>query len=142
VKAPTRGERIVLARAATRLMNEWQLTPANQLRLLGLSVHSTRSLVGYRRGGPLPPQRDTLDRVAHLVGIYRSLRVLYPKNPELRERWFTSANKQFGNRSPLVIAVTGGISGLTAIRSVLAMDTDEATGMIRTPLVRTSNRSR
>lgn len=107
-------------------MSEWRLTPANQLRLLGLSIRSTKSLYRYRHGSPLAPRRDTLERAGRLLEIYRSLRLLYPKNPELRKQWFTSANDHFDNRSPLAIAVKYGISGMNKIRSTLAADTDGA----------------
>jgi hypothetical protein len=55
----SRQERIILARAVTRLMNEWRLTPANQLRLLG-PLHSQYAIVI-----PLPSRSSTAASARH-----------------------------------------------------------------------------
>jgi hypothetical protein len=114
-----RHRRVVLARAVTRLMNEWHIKPADQLRLLGLSTRSTNSLSRYRAGNPLPSRAEILNRSGHLLGIYRSLKLLYPKHPEIQKRWFGSANVLLGGHSPLAIASTQGLPGLLMIRDAL-----------------------
>jgi hypothetical protein len=46
---------------------------------------------------------DQLERLSYLLGVYESLRVLFPHNKETRDTWVTRPNtgSLFGDRPPL-----------------------------------------
>lgn len=79
-----RGERAVLAKAVSRLFDEWNLQTTDRAALLGLNQNSRATLGRYAGGEPLANSRDLLDRVGHLLSIYRMLALIFPENPEIR----------------------------------------------------------
>ncbi|MCW5605731.1 MAG: DUF2384 domain-containing protein [Burkholderiales bacterium] len=114
----TRETRERLARMVTRLFEHWQLSAAEQAALLGLSADNRSTLARYRKGDPLADSRDLLDRVGHLLGIHKSLRILFPHDRDLAYRWMTTPNRRFGVR-PVDIVVAHGFEGLLALRRYL-----------------------
>lgn len=114
----TRETRERLARLVTRLFEHWQLPAAEQAALLGLSADNRSTLARYRKGDPLADSRDLLDRVGHLLGIHKSLRILFPHDRDLAYRWMTTPNRRFGAR-PVDIVVQHGFEGLLALRRYL-----------------------
>lgn len=115
----SRENRADLAAALLRLFDHWQLTTDQQLTLLGYSRGSRATLKRLREGGPLPASRDALDRAGHLLGIHKSLRLIYPENPGARHGWITSRNRDFGDRSPLSVIEDHGLPGLLMVRTYL-----------------------
>lgn len=111
--------RATLASAILRLFEHWGLSPDQQLALLGYQPGSRATLKRLRDGGALPASRDVLDRAGHLLGIHKSLRLIYPRNPEARHGWITSRNRDFDDRSPLEVADEYGLPGLLMIRTYL-----------------------
>jgi len=112
--------RVTLARMVIRLMDLWQLPLNQQAQLLGLSGSGARQTIGrYRTGRPLGPNRDLLDRVSHLLGIHKSLRTLFPDNPDLAYGWMSRPNLRFGGQSPVEVVQQEGFSGLIAVRRYL-----------------------
>jgi hypothetical protein len=111
--------RIVLARAVSRIFDLWELGAADRLTLLGLSEGNRSALARYARGEPLAASRDLLDRAGHLLGIHKSLKLLYPRNPEIVKLWMTSANRKFHGASPVEVVGRFGLSGLTMVRGTL-----------------------
>src|SRR5688572_17215178 len=85
-----REKRVVLARAISRLFDLWRLGPSDRLLLLGLSESNRSALGRYERGEPLAASRDLLDRVGHLLGIHKSLKLLFPRNRDIVENWMTA----------------------------------------------------
>lgn len=65
-----RESRERLARMLVRLFDHWQLSPADQAVLLGLSPQSRSTVARYRRGEPLADNADLLARAGHLLGIH------------------------------------------------------------------------
>lgn len=107
-----------LARLLTQLFEHWQLSTSEQAALLGLSPDNRSTLARYRRGEPLADNRDLLDRAGHLLGIHKSLRMLFPQDRDLAYRWMTAPNRRFGAR-PVDIVVEHGFEGLLALRRYL-----------------------
>lgn len=107
-----------LARLITKLFEHWQLAASEQAALLGLSPDNRSTLSRYRRGEPLADNRDLLDRAGHLLGIHKSLRVIFPQDRDLAYRWMTTANRRFGAR-PVDVVVERGFEGLLALRRYL-----------------------
>jgi len=108
-----------LAALIIRLFNLWQLSTADQLDLLGLSVKSRSMLAKYARGEALPATRDMFDRVGWLLAIHKALRLLYPRNEELRYSWVSRRNAAFGNLTPLEVMKDQGIIGIARVARYL-----------------------
>ncbi|HLU62837.1 MAG TPA: MbcA/ParS/Xre antitoxin family protein [Gammaproteobacteria bacterium] len=116
----TEAQRAGFAAAITRLFDEhWQLGSADALMLLGLNEQSRTTLERYRDGRPIGQNRDLLERISHLLGIHKSLRLLYPENPEMRDRWMSLPNEAFGGNRPLDVARAYGLPGLLMLRAHL-----------------------
>ena len=114
-----RESRVVLAKAVSRLFENWKLSAADRLALLGLSETNRSALARYEHGEPLAASRDLLDRAGHLLGIHKSLKLLYPQNPELVRSWMTSRNKKFSEATPTEVARRFGLPGLVMVRGTL-----------------------
>lgn len=73
--APARLARAGLA-TFHNIAEEWRLDVAQQMALLGLTSRTT--FFRWKKTPPaaLPP--DTLERLSHLFGIYKSLQILLP----------------------------------------------------------------
>jgi hypothetical protein len=113
-----RESRARLAAMVTKLLEHWQLGAAEQAALLGLSTTSRSTLARYREGEPLADSRDLLDRAGHLLGIHKSLRILFPYDRDLAYRWMTQFNQRLGAR-PVDIIIERGFEGLLAVRRYL-----------------------
>src|SRR5918998_5046726 len=64
-------------RAFFNIARAWELTVAEQRSLLGWPPSST--FHKYKSGDPGPLSFDTLTRVSLVLGIYKSLQILYPE---------------------------------------------------------------
>jgi len=118
IAAGSREARGRLALMVTKLLDHWQLSAAEQAELLGLSAASRSTLARFRSGEPLADSRDLLDRASHLLGIHKSLRLLFPHDRDLAYRWIKQPNSRLGAR-PLDLALEHGFEGLLALRRYL-----------------------
>ena len=109
----------------SRLLEHWRLPATEQAELLGLSAGNRSTLARYRRGEPLADSRDLLDRAGHLLGIHKSLRILFPHDRDLAYRWMSTRNKAFDNLSPVEVVKEWGFAGLLMVRGYL----DHARGL-------------
>ena len=114
-----RDSRERLARMLMALFDHWKIAAADQAALLGLSAQSRSSLARYRRGEPLADNADLLARAGHLLGIHKALRILFPHDRDLADRWVSAANRRFGGASPLDIMRSHGYEGILAVRRYL-----------------------
>jgi len=114
-----RETRVVLAKAISRLFDSWNLSAVDRLALLGLSETNRTALARYGHGEPLAASRDLLDRAGHLLGIHKSLKLLYPRNPELVRSWMSSRNQKFLGTTPTEVARRFGLPGLVMVRGIL-----------------------
>lgn len=115
----TRDSRERLARMLVTLLDHWDLSPADQAALLGLSSQSRSTLARYRRGEPLADSADLLARAGHLLGIHKALRILFPHDRDLAYRWVGTPNRRFGGAPPLEIMRRHGFEGILAVRRYL-----------------------
>ncbi len=113
-----RSARARLAAMITKLLDHWELSAAEQAALLGLSTGSRTTLSRYREGEPLADSRDLLDRAGHLLGIHKSLRLLFPHDRDLAYRWMTQPNRRLGAR-PVDLIIEHGFEGLLTVRRYL-----------------------
>lgn len=107
-----------LAQMLMRLFDHWKLSTKDQASLLGLSPEARTTLSRYRKGNPLADNQDLLARAGHLLGIHKSLRLIFPHNIDLAYRWVTQPNRRFHNAPPLNI-MTKGFEGLLTVRRYL-----------------------
>jgi hypothetical protein len=118
IDTSTREARGRLAAMVTKLLDHWHLSATQQAELLGLSSGSRSTLARYRSGEPLADSRDLLDRAGHLLGIHKSLRLLFPHDRDLAYRWMTQPNRRLGAR-PVDLVIGHGFEGLLAVRRYL-----------------------
>jgi len=97
-----------------RLFSLWNLSPADQVALLGVA-----RLDGWMSGMTESVQPELFERLGHIFGIHKSLRLLFPQNRELAYRWISAPNKAFGGLSPVEFIKGRGVGGLVIVRSYL-----------------------
>ena len=112
-------ERKKLAKMVTRLFELWNLSTADQLELLGLSRTSRSQLSKYRKGGAIPSSRDMLDRIGWLLSIHKSLRLLYPRNENVRYTWISRQNRMLNEQKPLDVMKNQGLIGIASVARYL-----------------------
>ena len=112
-------ERKKLAKMVTRLFELWNLSTADQLELLGLSRTSRSQLSKYRKGGAIPSSRDMLDRIGWLLSIHKSLRLLYPRNENIRYTWIKRQNQMLNGQKPLDLMKNQGLIGIASVARYL-----------------------
>jgi len=108
-----------LARMVTRLFELWHLPATDQLELLGLSRTSRAQIAKYRKGVALPSSRDMLDRIGWLLSIHKSLRLLYPRNENIRYTWVKRRNQILDDQRPLDIMKHQGLIGIARVARYL-----------------------
>jgi CTP:molybdopterin cytidylyltransferase MocA len=112
-------DRGALAQMVMTLLDHWQLSTEDQAALLGLASGNRAALANYRSGKPIGTSRDQYERVGHLLGIHKNLRLLFPHNRELAYRWMSTRNKAFDNLTPVDVVKQWGFAGLLMVRAYL-----------------------
>jgi hypothetical protein len=112
-------DRSRISKMLITLFDHWRLPTADQLGLLGASKENRGLLTRYRRGEPLANDRDKLERAGILLGIHKSLRLLFPQNRELAYAWMTTPNRAFDGRTPVRLIDEQGMIGLYTVRTYL-----------------------
>ncbi|MGZ3437242.1 MAG: antitoxin Xre-like helix-turn-helix domain-containing protein, partial [Gemmatimonadaceae bacterium] len=95
-------------RTFARIADKWKLSARDAMALLGVESRSTyyELLKRARESKEVKGlNRDQLDRLSYLLGIYEAIRVLFPHSEESRDAWVSSANTapMFAGRSPLEV---------------------------------------
>ncbi len=106
-------------RAFARIAKLWQLSVEEQRTLLGQPPRS--SFFAWRRHpekAVLP--RDTLERLSNILGIYKSLQILFP-DPAVADAWIRKPNSAppFGGQAALTRMLAGNVSDLYLVRRYL-----------------------
>jgi len=114
-------KRTVLSRALHRAFDIWGLSADDRLILLGYAKDNRVALGKLAQGKPLAATQDSLDRASHVLGIWKSLQLLYPYNADFRNAWMRSRNRAFGNHTPVEMVRAYGLPGLVIVRGVLDM---------------------
>ena len=112
-------DRGALAKMVMTLLDHWKLPTDDQAALLGLATSNRSALMRYRKGEAIGTSRDQYERVGHLLGIHKNLRLLFPQNRDLAYRWMSTRNKAFDNLTPVDIVREWGFSGLLMVRAYL-----------------------
>ena len=112
-------DRGALAKMVMVLLDHWNLPTEDQAALLGIAASNRAALTRYRKGEPIGTSRDQYERVGHLLGIHKNLRLLFPQNRDLAYRWMSTRNKAFDNLTPVNIVKEWGFAGLLMVRAYL-----------------------
>jgi hypothetical protein len=116
---PVPQNRGALAKMVMALLDHWTLSTEDQAALLGIAASNRAALTRYRKGEPIGTSRDQYERVGHLLGIHKNLRLLFPHNRELAYRWMSTRNKAFDYLAPVEVVGRWGFSGLLMVRAYL-----------------------
>ncbi|GLK60089.1 antitoxin Xre-like helix-turn-helix domain-containing protein [Azotobacter vinelandii] len=102
-----------------RLAELWGLTPEQQMVLLGGIGRST--YFNYRKLPEVRLGRDLLERISHLMGIHKSLRILFGDSPSTYD-WIKRPNKAapFNGDSALQRMLAGSLVDLSDVNRYLA----------------------
>lgn len=84
-------------RAFENIADRWNLRPAERMALLG-KMPSTTYYRAKAAGDDAQLSRDALERISHVLGIYKSLHVLFSSG-EYADRWIAEPNAAFGGAS-------------------------------------------
>lgn len=106
-------------RAFARIAELWGLSVNEQRVLLGQPPRST--FFAWRKASSkIALSRDTLERLSNILGIYKSLQILFP-DPKVADAWVRKSNAAsvFGGRSALERMLAGNVSDLHAVRKYL-----------------------
>lgn len=97
------------------IAERWRLSTEEQILLLGSPGRST-FFKWKKDGGNLPA--DTQERLSHLLGIWKSLRILFTVD-ERAEEWVRRRNLYFDGASALDVMLEGSVTSLYRVRRYL-----------------------
>ena len=110
------GEQQGQAQLLMALFDHWSLNQVEIAKLLGISKSSRDTLSKYRKGERgIASTQDSQQRAAYLLGIHKTLRLLYPRNKELLYGWVKKRNRYFDNLTPLEIMTEEGLIGIARV---------------------------
>ena len=100
------------------IASAWGLSVTEQRALLGWPAASTYHK--YKAGEHGALSFDTLTRLSLVLGIYKSLQVLYPEQ-RFADAWIRMPNSHaiFAGSTPLSFIADGGIDALFRVRRLL-----------------------
>lgn len=99
-----------------QLFKLWGLKTDEQCNLLG--GISPQQLNKFKNGKAHISSRDTIERVGNLLGIHKSLRILYPYNSSVVYKWIKARNKTLHNLPPLDVMLSEGYIGIAQVRKL------------------------
>jgi hypothetical protein len=95
-----------------KLAELWQLSTEDQIQQLGSPARST-FFKWKKEGGVVP--KDTLERVSHLLAIYKALQILIP-DERSADAWVRKSNDFFDGRSALDVMLGGHVVDIYRVR--------------------------
>lgn len=105
-------------KAFFNIAQAWNLTNEEQKKLLGIENDSTFYKWKSEKVGI--PSKDQLERISLILGIYKSLQILFP-NPKQADEWIKKPNDAplFNGDSALTRMCGGSIIDLYLVRKYL-----------------------
>jgi uncharacterized protein (DUF2384 family) len=100
-----------------KIVQNWDLKNEDAMALLGGVSHGRYYDLKRSRKGVLT--QDELIRISLLIGIFKSLNILFSQ--KLANQWISrpNSNPMFDNAPPLVSLMRGGVLGLMGVRRLL-----------------------
>lgn len=105
--------------AFTQIASLWSLSAGEQRTLLG-SIPESTYFKYLKNPQAARLSRDTLERISHVLGIFKSLNVLLPRH-EAADTWIRRPNTAplFKGRPALEYMLSGRFEDLVAVRHYL-----------------------
>jgi len=97
------------------IAEQWGLSTDEQLKLLGSPGRSTY-FKWKKTGGELP--EDIAERISHVLGVYKSLRILFPELDRAND-WIRHSNEYFDSQTALDIMLGGKVVHILSVRQYL-----------------------
>jgi Protein of unknown function (DUF2384) len=98
-----------------KMADLWGLSIEEQMRLLGSPPRST-FFKWKKEGGTI--SKDTLERISHLLGIYKALQILLP-DTGAADAWVKRENEFFKGRTALDVMLGGQVVDIYRVREYL-----------------------
>lgn len=100
-----------------KLAGAWKLRDDDARELLG--GLSSSSFYDWKKNPDRVLEVDRITRISYLLGIYKSLHILY--GDKLADEWIhlPNTNPVFGGRSPLAFMLGGGLIAMQGVRKLL-----------------------
>lgn len=111
----TDEEAAAMFRAVLNLFRLWGVTDDEAATLVDMSVRSYRRWKGGEIGRF---GRDGKARLSNLMGIHKSLRIIF-REPQRAHAWIKAPNQAFGGRSALDVMLGGELTDLMRVRRYL-----------------------
>jgi len=117
----SRTERERLSQSALKgffkLMAAWRVRDEDARELLG--GLSSSSFYDWKKNPERLLEVDRITRISYLLGIYKSLHILY--GDKLADEWVQLANTNpvFAGRTPLAFMLGGGLLAMQSVRRLL-----------------------
>jgi hypothetical protein len=101
-----------------RIAELWRLSVDEQITLLGSPARST--YFKWKKEGAEVLQRDLLERLSYILGIYKALQILLP-DEAAADAWIRQPNDAapFGGRPALERMLSGNVADLYEVRRYL-----------------------
>lgn len=105
-------------RAFFNIMKHWTVRDEDARALLGGGV-SNGTYYSWKSGTAKQLQQDQLLRISYLIGIFKSLNILF--SVELADCWIRlpNSNDIFNHRTPLEYMLRGGAPAMDIVRRLL-----------------------
>jgi hypothetical protein len=106
-------------KAMFKIAEAWKVRDEDVRHLLGGISSSAYYLLKQNPRTGKPLDQDRLVRISYLIGIFKSLNILYSQR--LADQWMQlpNTNPIFAGRTPLEYIVRGGTPALDAVRRLL-----------------------
>jgi Protein of unknown function (DUF2384) len=107
-------------KAAFSIFEHWQVRDEDARELLGgISNGAYYPLKQNPRSAMKPLDQDRLRRISYLIGIFKSLNILYSQR--LADQWMQlpNTNPIFGGGTPLAYLLRGGAPAMEIVRRLL-----------------------
>jgi hypothetical protein len=121
VELNSRAERERLSQSALkgffRLATAWNLRDEDARELLG--GLSSSAFYDWKKNPDRLLEVDRITRISYLLGIYKSLHILY--GDKLADEWvqLPNTNPIFAGRTPLAFMLGGGLLAMQSVRRLL-----------------------
>ena len=104
-------------RAFLNIMRHWKVRDEDARRLLGGVSNGT--FYSWKAGNVKLLEQDRLLRISYLIGIFKSLNILF--SAELADRWvhLPNTNALFQTGTPLAFMLRGGPPAMETVRHLL-----------------------
>ena len=104
-------------KALFNIVDRWNIPPEDARRLLGGISHG--AYYQLRQNPSRTLEQDRLMRISYLIGIFKSLNILYSQR--LADQWMQlpNTNPIFAGRTPLDYILRGGTPAMDVVRRLL-----------------------